>query len=221
MQRVIRSGEIIFQAKPWSIIGPYKESLLEALFPSIKFVGKLIVALAFVGILVGLARARFFLPDNPVPITFQTFGVLAMGGVLGWRWGLFSILVYYFLGMAGVPVFQGGGNGWYYVSATATGGYLIGFIASAWLVGYLVQHGWHGGRALWPMLLGALVVYIPGLLWIWAFDFEWARGNIFSRGMYPFITGDLVKLILAALTVGLGWTVVEYRRRSGQGDNTQ
>ncbi len=216
MQRVIRSGEIIAQARPQSIIGPYNESLLEALLPSIKFAGKLIVALAFVGLLVALARARFYLPDNPVPITFQTFGVLLTGGVLGWRWGLFSVLAYYLLGMAGVPVFQGGGNGWHYVSASPTGGYLIGFILSVWLVGYLVQHGWHRGRTLWVMLLGGLILYLPALLWLYAFDFEWARGHVFSKGMYPFIPGDLVKVMLTSLAVGVGWTLADRRRRSSQ-----
>ena len=221
MQRVIRSGEIIGQARPWSIIGPYNVSLLETLFPTIKAQRKvllnLLVSLALVGVLVGLARARFYLPDNLVPITFQTFGVLLMGGVLGWRWGFFAILVYYFLGMAGVPVFQGGGNGWHYVSASATGGYLIGFIAATWLVGYLTQHGWHHSRVLWPMLLANLVIYVPGLLWLHFFDLGWPpEGELFKAGMYPFIPGDLVKLMLAALVVGLGWTIVDRHKRSGQ-----
>jgi len=170
------------------------------------------VSLALVGVLAGLARARFFLPDNPVPITFQGFGVLMIGGVLGWRWGLFSILVYYFLGMAGVPVFQGGGNGWAYTGEGVTGGYLIGFIASAALVGYLSQRGWNRGRSMWTMVIGMLVVYVPGLLWLHFGDFSWpAEGELFSSGMYPYIPGDLVKTMLAALAVGLGWKIADRR----------
>lgn len=218
MQGVLRSGEIFVQAKPWSILGRQNRSLLEALFPSIQFIQKLIVSLALVGVLIGLARLRFYLPDNPVPITFQTFGVLLMGGVLGWRWGFFAILVYYFLGMAGVPVFQGGGNGWHYVSATATGGYLIGFIAATTLVGYMSQRGWHHGRSLWPMLLASLTIYVPGLLWLYFKDLGWpAEGELFKSGMYPFIPGDLIKLMLASLVVGFGWSVADSRNKSKNG----
>lgn len=210
MQRAAAYEGALILAKPWTLIGPYNESLLEALFPSMRFLQKLIVALVFVGILVGLARARFYLPDNPIPITFQTFGVLAIGGVLGWRWGLLSILTYYFLGMAHVGVFQGGNSGWDYISTSPTAGYLIGFIAATWVVGYLSQHGWNRGRALWPMLLGSLFIYVPGLLWLHYKDLGWPpEGELFSKGMYPFIPGDLVKLMMAALAVGCGWHVAD------------
>ena len=212
MQMVARPGALIARARPWALLDRPGPSLLEALYPQATTVHKLAVSLALVGVLVGLARARFFLPDNPVPITFQTFGVLMIGGVLGWRWGLFSILVYYFLGMAGVPVFQGGGNGWAYVGEGVTGGYLVGFIASAWLVGYLSQRGWNRGRSMWPMVLGMLVVYLPGLLWLRYGGFSWpAEGELFSSGMYPFIPGDLVKAMLAAVVVGLGWKMADRR----------
>ncbi len=208
MQRTAVYQEIVTIAKPWSLIGRHNPSLLEALFPSFRFMEKLMVSMAFVGILVGLSRARFYLPDNPVPITFQTFGVLLIGGVLGWRWGLLSILTYYFLGMAHVPVFQGGNSGWDYVSSSATAGYLIGFILASWVVGYLSQRGWHHGRALWPILLAALLLYLPGLLWLGAKDIvPWE--NVFSKGMYPFIPGDLIKLMMASLTVGLGWKAAD------------
>ncbi|MBM3945505.1 MAG: biotin transporter BioY [SAR202 cluster bacterium] len=219
MQLVSRSATAVTQAKPWVLLGKPGPSLLEALWPGINTMQKLAVSLVMVGILVGLARARFFLPDNPVPITFQTFGVLAMGGLLGWRWGLFSILVYYFLGMAGAPVFQGGGNGWHYLSATATAGYIIGFILAAGVVGFLAQRGWNRGRSLWPMLLGSLLVYLPGLLWLNYKDLGWpAEGQLFSQAMYPFIPGDLVKLMLASLAVGLGWKIAD--SRNARKDNT-
>ena len=215
MQNVLRSGEIVIQARPWVVLGRYNESLLEALFPSIQFIQKLVVSVAFVGILAGLARARFYLPDNPVPITFQTFGVLLMGGVLGWRWGLFAALAYYFIGMAGVPVFQDGNNGWDYVRNSPTGGYLIGFIAATLLVGYLSQRGWNRGRVLWPILLGSLIIYVPALLWLNFRDLGWpAEGELFKSAMYPFIPGDLVKLMLASVVVGFGWTIVDRRARS-------
>ena len=105
MQMVTKSGTWVVDSKPWVWLSKPGPSLLEALYPTATYSHKLIAALAIVGILTGLARASFYLPDNPVPITLQGFGVLMAGGVMGWRWGLVSILIYYFLGMSGVPVF--------------------------------------------------------------------------------------------------------------------
>ena len=222
MQNVLRSGEIVIQAKPWVVLGRYTPSLMNSLFPSINTLQRVAISIFFVGLLASFGRATFYLPDNPVPISFQTTGVLLMGGVLGLRWGFFAILVYYFLGMgvphffdAGVPVFKDGGNGWNYVSATATAGYLLGFIAAVPLVGYLSQRGWDRGRVLWPMLLGSLFIYVPALLWLHFKDLGWPpEGELFKSAMYVFIPGDLVKLMLASLVVGFGWTIVDRRTRS-------
>ena len=214
MQMVTKSGTWVVDSKPWVWLSKPGPSLLEALYPTATYSHKLIAALAIVGILTGLARASFYLPDNPVPITLQGFGVLMAGGVLGWRWGLVSILIYYFLGMSGVRVFKDGSGGWAYTSAGVTGGYLIGFIASTWLVGYLSQRGWNR-RSLWTMVLGMLVVYVPGLLWLQFGDYGWpADGELFSAGMYPYIPGDLVKAMLAATVVGLGWRIVDKRKNN-------
>ena len=214
IQRAIRPGEFIAQFPPFSVIGSYNASLMDTLFPSINTLQRVAVSLFFVGLLVSFGRVTFYLPDNPVPISFQTTGVLLMGGVLGLRWGLFAVLVYYFMGMAQVPVFKDGGNGWDYVSGTATAGYLIGFIAAVPLVGYLSQRGWNRGRVLWPMLLGNLMIYVPGLLWLHYRDLGWPpEGELFSAAMYPFIPGDLVKLMIASLVVGAGWAIADKRRR--------
>ena len=191
-----------------SLIGPSNSSLMDALFPTAGIVRKALISLLMICVLVALGRATFYLPDNPVPITFQTTGVLLMGGVLGLRWGLLAILVYYFLGMAGIPVFKDGGNGWHYVSSTVTAGYIFGFIAAVPLIGYLSQRGWHRSRILWPMLLGNMMIYVPALLWLQIFDFGWpAEGELFKSGMYTFLPGDLVKLVIASLVVGLGWNI--------------
>ncbi len=175
------------------------------------------------GLTAALAQGRFFLPDNPVPITFQTYGVLLTGGLLGFRWGLASAVVYYLAGMVGVPVFQSGGSGWQYVAHGVTGGYLLGFILATGVTGYMSQRGWNRGASLWPMTLSALLVYGPGLIWLAVFDFGWpAEGQLFSSGMYPFIPGDIVKVMLAALTVGVLWKVADSRSldRAGSEDET-
>ena len=65
------------------------------------------------------------------------------------------------------------------------------------------------------MVLGTLIVYVPGLLWLQFGDYGWpAEGELFSSGMYPYIPGDLVKAMLAATAVGLGWSLVDKRNNS-------
>ena len=202
--------------KRWMLIEEEKSpSLMESLVPGISLAGKIAFTVVFIIALAQLAQGKFYLPDNPVPITFQTFGVLMMGGVLGWRWGALGAVGYYLVGMAGLPVFQSGNNGWDYVAHGATGGYLLGFILSTILVGYLSQHGWNRSRSLWPMLLGALLLYVPALIWLSVFDFGWpADGELFSSAMYPFIPGDLVKLMLASVVLGAAWRYVDHRNSS-------
>lgn len=211
--RVISHSEQTFGAgRIFSFLDERGPSLFDSLFPRAQVWHRVAAAMLFVALTAGLAQARFYLPDNPVPITFQTFGVLLTGGVLGWRWGLLSAVAYYLIGMSGVPVFQGGHSGWEYVAQGVTGGYLLGFILATGVVGYLSQRGWNRGRSLWPMLVSALLVYGPGLIWLAAFDFGWPKeGELFSAGMYPFIPGDVIKLMLAALATGLLWRIADYR----------
>lgn len=201
------------QAKPFSLLGPAEPSLFEKLVPSTTTWHKsaaVVIGIALVSI---LAQARFFLPDNPVPITLQGFGVLMLGGVLGWRLGLVSALGYYLVGMAGLPVFAKGGEGWDYVIHGVTGGYLLGFILAAGVVGFLSQRGWNRGRSLWPMLIGSLLIYVPALIWLSVFDFTWpAEGKLFSAALYPFLPGDILKLMGAAAVTGGLWRLADRRR---------
>ena len=201
--------------KRWLLIEDESPSLMESLIPGISLAGKIAFTVALIVALALLARGKFYLPDNPVPITFQTFGVLMMGGVLGWRWGAMGAVGYYLVGIAGLPVFASGNNGWDYIAHGATGGYLLGFILSTILVGFLSQHGWNRSKSLWPMLLGGLALYIPALIWLSVFDFGWPTdGELFSAAMYPFIPGDLVKLMLASVVIGAAWRYVDHRNNN-------
>lgn len=196
-------------------------SLLSYLYPSLTLRSKIAVSLIFVLLLTGLGQARFYLPDNPVPITLQTFGVLITGGILGWRWGFLSIIMWYLLGIAGLPMFQGGGSGWAYVSGGVsdpetgarylTGGYLLGFMLATWMVGILSQRGWTHSRVLWPMLLSNLMIYLPGLLFLAIFSNAITLSNMFGIGMYPFIPGDLVKIMGASILTGALWKYADHR----------
>jgi biotin transporter BioY len=170
------------------------------------------LVLVFAAIVALCGRARFYLPDNPVPITLQTFAVLLTGASLGSRLGLASIVLFYLVGMAGVPVFQGGNNGWDYVSSSATGGYLIGFIAATYVTGFLAERGWDRRHVMWALIIGNFTIYVPGLLWLGAKDFvPWE--DVLSKGMYPFIVGDLLKLMMVGIVLPAAWAVVNLRKR--------
>lgn len=205
-------------ARRLGVIGAAEPSLFESLFPRATVVHKAIAAALFIALIAGLARVRFHLPDNPVPITLQTLGVLSAGALFGWRWGLVTVVGYYLVGMAEVPVFQGGGNGWTYVKGTS-GGYLLGFILAAGIVGYMTQRGWSRDRALWPIAIGAIAVYVPALIWLSVFDLGWpAPGKLFSSAVYPYIPGDLLKLMSAGLLTSALWRVADWRLAKGRKD---
>tara|TARA_B110000438_G_scaffold60718_1_gene60922 strand:+ start:5190 stop:5819 length:630 start_codon:yes stop_codon:yes gene_type:complete len=153
------------------------------------------------------AQMRFFIPGNPVPITFQTLGILLMGGILGPKWGLGSILAYVVIGIAGLPVFQGGNGGLDYITGV-TGGYIIGFILASTSVGFLTKIGLNKSKSIWAYIIGTILVYIPAIIWLSIFDFGWPKqGMMLSEAVYPFLIGDMIKAIVASLfTVAIGYT---------------
>ena len=192
-------------------------TLADALWPRMGVLPKdllrdLVLIVGFAVLVALCGRARFFLPDNPVPITMQTFGVLMTGAALGsWR-GTSSLLLFYFVGMAGLPVFQGGGNGWSYVTDSPTGGYLIGFVAAGCVTGFLAERGWSRGNSLWALLAGSVVIYVPGILWLGAKGYvPW--GSVLSIGLYPFILGDLLKMLMVGIVLPSAWTLANRRDR--------
>lgn len=201
------------RSETFSLLGPAEPSLFERLVPAANVWHKSAAVVVGIVLVSLLAQARFFLPDNPVPITLQGFGVLMLGGVLGWRLGLTSAIGYYLVGMAGLPVFAKGGEGWDYVIHGVTGGYLLGFILSVGVIGFLSQRGWNRGRSLWPMLIGSLLIYVPALIWLSVFDFSWpAEGKLMSQALYPFLPGDILKLMGAAAVTGGLWRLADSKR---------
>ena len=139
-------------------------------------------------------------PVLPVPITGQTFGVLCLGLLYGSRLAAVTVLAYLLEGALGLPVFANAkGGAAHLVGPTA--GYLWGFVAAAFVVGWLAERGWDR-RILFAgvaMLIGNVVLYVPGLLWLHAFAPDWA--TTLQWGLVPFVPGDLLKLVLACCAV--------------------
>ncbi len=155
------------------------------------------------------ARISVPLGITPVPITGQTLAVLLTGAALGsWR-GASTMTLYLFAG-SWLPFYAGGGSGYFW--GLAFGGYIVGFIPAAFLVGYLAERGWD--RRVWiilAMLLGNVVLYIPGLLQL---SFFVPHDRVLELGLYPFIPGDLIKLYIASLTVPSAWALLRWSRDS-------
>ncbi len=153
---------------------------------------------------------------NPVPITGQTFAILVTGVLLGARLGTAAVLAYLVAGIVGAPVFADWSR-YYTAFAGATGGYLIGFLPAAFIVGWFAERGWD--RSMWlllPMLMANAIIYVPGLIWLngWLAIMDYPV-DTFEAGLWPFIPGDLAKLVAAALALPAGWTLKE-RLRGGQ-----
>lgn len=155
-----------------------------------------------------LSQVSIRLPFTPVPITGQTFGVLLVGAVLGSRRSALSMLCYLAEGGLGLPVFAGGTSG---LPVGPTGGYLIGFVLMAWLVGTLTDRGWDQrfGSALIAMVAGEVLLYLVALPWL-ALYVGWARA--IPLGFLPFVPGDAFKLVLAGVALPGAWRLVGRRR---------
>lgn len=165
----------------------------------------------------GFAQLYVKLPFTPVPVTGQTLAVLLVGGALGALRGGASLLLYLGWIAIGLPFgAEGKGGEELLGAASATGGYLWGFVIAAALVGWLAERGWDRklSSAIGAMLLGSVVIYLTGVPWLAsALDIPVvAEGNAFNDalefGLYPFVVGDLLKLLLAAAALPAAWRVV-------------
>ncbi len=187
-------------------------TLISALWPKGEAAGAVRFAiLAVIGSLLIALASKIQVPFYPVPMTMQTFVVLALGMAYGWRLGGATLALYLAEGAFGLPVFAGTpekGIGLAYMMG-GTGGYLIGFVAAATVCGWLAERGWDRNFLTTglAMLIGNVVIYVPGLLWLGSL-YGWDK-PILEWGLTPFILGDLTKLALAALVLPLAWKFAE------------
>ncbi|MHA1911719.1 MAG: biotin transporter BioY [Candidatus Kariarchaeaceae archaeon] len=150
-------------------------------------------------ILTGIsAQIRIYLWFTPVPITLQVFCVLLGGITLGSKNGSLSQIIYLGLGIIGVPWFSGGNNGIEYFLGY-TGGYIIGFILAAALVGYQTENlpDITKTKLILTNLVGVGIIYLIGGFWL-ASICGLTLWNAFLLGVAPFIVLDLMKATIAA-----------------------
>jgi len=169
------------------------------------------IALVVAGTLFVSLCAQVYIPTLPVPFTGQTFGVLLVGGALGFRRGLAALLLYLAIGAIGIPVYAQGRSGLDVIQG-ATGGYLVGFVVAAALVGRLAELGWDRriGGALAMMAIGTAVIYAIGVPWLKvAAGMPWA--DAVAGGMTKFLIWDAAKLAVAAGIFPLSWWLIGRR----------
>jgi biotin transport system substrate-specific component len=155
-----------------------------------------------------LAQVKIPLPFTPVPLTGQTFAVLLVAAVLGSKRGAASMAFYIALGAFGLPVFAGGAAGLAYLSG-ATLGYLIGFIAAAYVIGLLAERGLERNlrTSILPFLVGTVIIYTFGVTWLAVLLGSFSKAV--AAGLVPFVIGDIIKLFAAALALPAAWKLAK------------
>jgi biotin transport system substrate-specific component len=233
-------------------------TLADALFPRVESDSRVMAVARDLALMIGFAafvalcaQIQVRLPWTTVPITGQTFAVLVTGGALGaWR-GMGALTIYLLAGMFLFPVFTPAASPtsgtwdvhfilpWRgnerLVWELSSGGFIVGFILAAGLVGFLAERKWDRGPWVHAgMLLGSALIYVPGLLWLaYLIGTEWTPpggstpinelisgsdtlDKTLRGGLYPFIVGDLMKLLLASLVLPSAWLLAERLRGKRQ-----
>jgi biotin transport system substrate-specific component len=157
-----------------------------------------------------LAQVIIPLSFTPVPLTGQTFAVLLVAAALGSKRGAASMALYLAAGAIGLPFFAGGSHGFNAVIG-ATGGYLIGFIIAAYVIGLLAERGLERSvrTSIIPFLIGTIIIYVCGVAWL-----AIVLGNFtkaITLGLVPFLIGDIIKLVAASLALPVAWKLVKTR----------
>jgi biotin transport system substrate-specific component len=155
-----------------------------------------------------LAQVKIPLPFTPVPLTGQTFAVLLTAAALGSKRGAASMAFYIALGAFGLPFFAGGAHGLSVVIG-ATGGYLIGFIGAAYVIGLLAERGLERSTrtSVIPFLVGTVIIYASGVTWLAIVLGSFSKA--IALGLVPFLVGDIIKLVAAALALPAAWKLAE------------
>ncbi len=166
------------------------------------------LAVVVVGSLLLIASAKFEIPLQPVPFTFQTLVVLLLGAVFGPTLGLATVLAYLAQGAMGLPVFAGTpekGIGLAYMVGP-TGGYLVGFAVATYVTGWLARAKWDRNIITMAvaMVAGTVIIYAFGVVHLTSLI---GYDKAVEFGIKPFVLFDLIKIAAAAVLVPSLWKV--------------
>jgi len=174
-------------------------------------------ALVLAGTALLVISAKISVPFYPVPMTLQTLAVMAIAAAYGLRLGTMTVVAYLAEGLVGLPVFTAtppaAAGPLYFLGPT--GGFLVGFIALALIVGYAADRGWDRSfaRLFGAMIAADVVVFILGFAWLALFAQAGSHTGIgfagaWTYGVMPFLLGDLLKIALAAALVPATWGLI-------------
>ena len=176
------------------------------------------VAVVLIGTLLITAAAKINVPTWPVPVTLQSFAVAVLAAAFGWRIGVATVLAYLVEGAIGVPVFATGGGVGYIMGPT--GGFLLGFIPMAYVIGRAADLGGSGRVVILfiAMLIADALLFALGFGWLLALgsnaawlDHSNLVGSAFAKAVQPFLVWDALKMLFAAVTVTGVWSVFKKR----------
>ena len=168
-----------------------------------------ILVMGLTGFTALAAQVSIPLPFTPVPLTLQTFAVLAGAAALGAERAVIAQVLYITLAVAGAPVLAGGASG-HEVVVGATGGYLIGFVLASYVVGRISSNGasTKSGKTALAFLAGSVLIYALGAPWL-----AFTTGNTITwaivNGVVPFLVGDLIKAVAAGAVLPMAWKLTK------------
>lgn len=163
------------------------------------------LVLGLVALTAVCAQVAIPLPFTPVPLTLQTFAVLAGAAALGAERAVIAQVLYILLAVAGLPVLAEGSSGAETVVG-ATGGYLVGFVVASYVVGRIAQRGatHKVSSTVVAYVVGSAIIYTLGVAWL-AHVTGWSILESVSKGMVPFLIGDAIKALAAGAILPTAW----------------
>jgi biotin transport system substrate-specific component len=189
---------------------PSRPLVLADLVPAVRARNVVLVALGVLFTAV-LAQVAVPVPGSPVPITGQTLAVVLTAAALGPVRGVAVQIVYMLAALVGLPFYSNASGGLDVVFG-ATGGYVVGFIPAAYLIGLAARHGADRNplKAIPLFIAGQAVIFAVGVPWL-AVSTGMTASQALQAGFYPFILGGIVKAVIAAAVLGTAWRVTRMR----------
>ena len=156
------------------------------------------IFLVFIGSILLAISSKIKIPFYPVPMTMQTFVVVLIGMLYGWKLGVFTVALYLFEGAIGLPVFASGGGIAYLTGPTA--GYLYGMLFASVVISYLANLGFSKTyfKSLISLTIGSIIIFAIGIIYLGSII---GYQKAVAVGLLPFIPSELFKVALAVALI--------------------